>query len=83
MMMSIYREIYVQILGSAKDVYLRYLRESWQCPWQINVGFARDIIRKMYYFYIYITNIQKTMVKEEAEKICQNQTKFARKYPYI
>ena len=40
--MSIYREIYVQILGSAEDVYLRYLRESWQWSWQINVGFARD-----------------------------------------
>ena len=42
MMMSIYREISVQIPGSAKDVYLRYLRESWQYPWQINVGFAHD-----------------------------------------
>ena len=47
MIMSIYREIYVQILGSAKDVYLRYLRESWQWPWQINVGFARDITSKI------------------------------------
>ena len=41
-MISIYREIYVQILRSAKDVYLRYFRESWQWPWQINVGFACD-----------------------------------------
>ena len=47
MIMSIYREIYVEIPGSAKDVYLRYLRESCQQPWQINVGFARDNIENL------------------------------------